>query len=267
MGAFHYTIRPAKLHHQALAILEIVEVENCLLECFEAACHVLIMPDLAWYSKYIIAQTSDRLRRCPTVLLRWFRRPRETRVRPFDEPAPPRSFREYLPPDHLPYYRRSDHLRANPAPLALGIRDEEQLLADLDRTDVTGLLLTGTGGLGKTRLMIELGRMARDLGWSVLRVADAWDILDLRRFADMIDPEARVLLLFDYIERQNVFAAIAHEIQEINSARFLNLRYIANCRTSYWGRSPGSSNGYHQFPGPYLPCLEPAFVLTSAELQ
>src|ERR1039457_1839936 len=58
MRALHYAIRPAELHHQALAILEIVEVEDCFLECFEAACHVLIMPDLAWYSKYIIALIS-----------------------------------------------------------------------------------------------------------------------------------------------------------------------------------------------------------------
>src|ERR1039457_3122885 len=55
MRALHYAIRPAELHHQALAILEIVEVEDCFLECFEAACHVLIMADLASDSKYIIA--------------------------------------------------------------------------------------------------------------------------------------------------------------------------------------------------------------------
>ena len=64
------------------------------------------------------------------------------------------AFREYLSSEKLPYYSRSAHLSIDPAPENVAIPDEVALLQRLDSRDLTGLIITGSGGFGKTRLML-----------------------------------------------------------------------------------------------------------------
>ena len=61
-----------------------------------------------------------------------------------------------------PSARVSDHLPAVPTPLLGRAQEVEQVTTTLGRADVRLLTLTGTGGIGKTRLAIEAARAARD---------------------------------------------------------------------------------------------------------
>jgi len=60
MRAFHHTVRPAKLHHDRLAVLEIAEVYDCLLKGLEVF-HATSMHHFARYVKYIITLISHAL--------------------------------------------------------------------------------------------------------------------------------------------------------------------------------------------------------------
>lgn len=76
-------------------------------------------------------------------------------------------FRAWLESSRLPYYSLAEHLYHNPAPAGFRIRDEERLLDVLTGETQLGLILTGRGGVGKTRLGFELGVAALRRDWPV----------------------------------------------------------------------------------------------------
>jgi hypothetical protein len=148
------------------------------------------------------------------------------RLRPLGGDTDDQGFRAYLGADRLPYYSRREHRRLLAAPA--GVLDEGEMLACLDGR--AGLIITGGGGFGKTRLMLELGRRAGRLGWIVLRVTGSFDVeLMLSRAG----AGTRVLLLIDYIETLAGFADLAERLEE---ARLDGggVRYIACCRASHY---------------------------------
>ncbi len=172
----------------------------------------------------------SELKSHPELLFRWFPSTRPNGLMPLDEVQEGRLFRSFLSGTKLPYYSRSAH------GLAVGdLADtprEDDLLALLDRT--TGLIITGKGGVGKTRLTIELGHRAKQNGWVVLRASamfrdEAIDDL-LSRSVSPTD----VLLLIDYVEMIESFADRIEHIEMLNATLPHRIRYVANCRTSYY---------------------------------
>jgi hypothetical protein len=111
----------------------------------------------------------NRLKKQPALLLRWFPKARPLGLIPLDDIPEFTNFRAYLRCNKLPYYRLSDHKKSFPPSQETEIHDEEGLLQILESGTVTGLVITGAGGVGKSRLTLELGFLAQQKGWVVLR--------------------------------------------------------------------------------------------------
>lgn len=176
----------------------------------------------------------DYLTRYPQTLLRWFPRTRPIGLVPFDDFSEIGSFRSYLYSDVLPYYDRHTHLSIVAAPLTSSIPDEEQLLSELEGSDLAGLIITGKGGVGKTRLTLEVGRLARRKGWLVLRCRGSLSAETVIQLAEIVSKQDRVLVVADYIEIQREFNEFVESLLTLNDTYDLHLRYVANCRASYY---------------------------------
>lgn len=174
------------------------------------------------------------LLRRPHLLFRWFKLTRHYGLVTLDEVPDYTTFRSYLFGDRLPYYSRREHLGLAPAPDAVGVLDERGLLGLVEGGQLTGLVLTGGGGVGKTRLTLEIGWLAQAEGWLVLRVLRKLKEAALEHLARWITPETKVLLLIDYVETQRDFAELVDVLNDLNDAAGLRLRYAANCRASYY---------------------------------
>ena len=143
-------------------------------------------------------------------------------------------FHAYLNSEKLPYYSRSAHLALDAPRDQVFIPTEIDLLTRLTQPEVTGLIITGSGGSGKTRLMLEIGRLAVDDNWLVFRVRDRLKAESIYQLADQIEISQRVLLLVDYVETQQDFTELIETLNELNEDEGFHFRYIANCRTTYY---------------------------------
>jgi hypothetical protein len=175
-----------------------------------------------------------RLRKHPHLLLRWFKLTRDYGLKTLDETIDRTTFRSYLYSDKLPYYALRQHLIAAPAPQGEDITDEEGLLSLVAGDRLTGLVLTGAGGVGKTRLTLEMGWLAQSEGWVVLRVLRRLKEDAIEHLAQLVTPETKTLLLIDYVETQRDFDELVNVLNDLNDSAGLRLRYVANCRTSYY---------------------------------
>lgn len=175
-----------------------------------------------------------RLQRRPHIIFRWFPLTRPQGLMPLDESPDRGTFRSYLSSDKLPYYGRGQHLNVAPAPQGILIPDEEGLLDQLKDGTSTGLIITGSGGIGKTRLTLEIGRLAQRKDWMALRVQSRLRNDAIEHLAERITPDTSVLLLIDYIETQRDFAELIETLNDFNDTYSLRIRYVANCRTSYY---------------------------------
>ncbi|MDQ3011522.1 MAG: ATP-binding protein, partial [Acidobacteriota bacterium] len=158
---------------------------------------------------------ATRFQQHPHLLFRWFPRSRPLGLTPLDEQPESGTFRAYLSSDKLTYYSREQFLAETGN--AATLPSEAELLQLLDRGDLTGLILTGSGGVGKTRLTLELGRTALRQGWLVLRVGKKLRENALEQLAEQITPQTRVLLLLDYIETQQDFSDVAGKLEDLNA--------------------------------------------------
>jgi hypothetical protein len=176
----------------------------------------------------------SRLQQHPHLIFRWFPRTRPQGLVPIDDLPYEGTFRSYLTSEKLAYYSLGQHLKTNPAPMGMNIPDEEDLLNQLEGGETTGLMVTGSGGIGKSRLTLEIGRIAHNKNWVVFRVQTRLKEKALEHLAERIAPDTRVLLLIDYVETQRDFAELVDTLNDLNDIYSLNLRYIANCRTSFY---------------------------------
>jgi hypothetical protein len=176
----------------------------------------------------------SRLKQHPHLIFRWFHLTRPQGLVPLDDSLNRGTFRSYLSSDKLTYYSRGQHLKVVPAPLGIDIPDEENLLTQLEGNDTTGLVVTGGGGVGKTRMMLEIGRLAQRKGWLVLQVQSRLREDALERLAERITSNTPVLLLVDYIETHKDFAELVDTLNDLNDTYFHHLRYVASCRTSFY---------------------------------
>jgi hypothetical protein len=182
-----------------------------------------------------------RLRQRPHLVFRWFPQTRPIGLLPLEESIEYGTFRSYLSSDKLPFYGRGQHLKTVPAPAGVDIADEEELLRLLEDGSVTGLMLTGAGGVGKTRLTLELGRLAQQKGWTVLRAHGRLKEDALTVLGERLTPTARVLLLVDYVETQRDFGELVETLNGLNESYALKVRYAASCRTSYYSTVAAAS--------------------------
>ena len=170
------------------------------------------------------------------AVYRWFPSTRPFGLLPLEEPLPAAGFRAYLSGARLPHYSLHHHRARASVPEQLAIHDEQELLAVLDRGDATGLLITGAGGFGKTRLTAEIGELAHQQEWTVLRALSSIDRASIEQLGETVRPGERTLLLFDYVEVQRGFQDLVGLLNDLNDQYDFALRWVANCRRSYSNR-------------------------------
>lgn len=138
-------------------------------------------------------------------------------------------YKAYLKSENLEYVSRKSYKQE------FSISDrfltEEDIYNKVFNDEWNGLLILGQGGVGKTRLMKELGTMAQKEQWEVLEINKdfkGWDSL-------ILNPKKKYCFLFDYVEENQYFTT---EILEILSRRYIDtkIKIIANTRSSYYDK-------------------------------
>lgn len=200
---------------------ELAEGHEHLRHLAQVEVEVLHWPDLM-----------AELEASPSLLFKWFPQARPLGLVPIDRPRSASLFSSFLDSSHLGYYSRDRHIAEHGRPKHVRVESEMDMLARLEET--LGLIVTGSGGHGKTRLVQELGVLAQQQDWCVLRVAGPWRQESLARLAGMVAPSTPVLLLLDYIEMQQGFGDVVNDLVAIHDTYDLRIRYVANCRSSFY---------------------------------
>ena len=174
-----------------------------------------------------------RLSRQEHLSFRWF-----SKLRPRGLvdliPQVRQGFQAYLYGDRLPYYSRKQHLEEYPAPAGVAVETEEDLLAILERNEAVGLIATSAGGLGKSRLAIEIAKLAEAQSWVVMRLAGGFHSEGLEQLRQQVRPDRQLLLLVDYVETLGEFAHFAETMTSYNRDLGYQFHFIASARTTYW---------------------------------
>jgi hypothetical protein len=143
-------------------------------------------------------------------------------------------YKDYLSSAKQPYFSRDDYVKQNPEANEL-ITETGILNTLLDNPRYEGCIVYGEGGIGKTRLMLELGSMAAKQEWIVFRVIDKRPNLD--RLKTMFYPGYRYLLLFDYIEESPDFDDPGFFRRITRLVDGAEVKIIGNCRKTHFDNS------------------------------
>ena len=172
----------------------------------------------------------------PQLIFKWYPNLRPNGFSRFEDMQFEGTFRSYLDIGKLSYYSRKQCIESHPSSGNSRIQDEDAMISQLETRQTTGLILTGSGGVGKSRLMIELGRLACGSGWIVLRTTSERRINQdiFSQLASYIKPETKVLFLIDYIETLDNFQDFIEKLSEYNEEGKSFYRYIATCRSQYY---------------------------------
>lgn len=135
-------------------------------------------------------------------------------------------FRQYLLNEHLAY--EAPDVRTDTHP---------QVIWEFLATDVAdrrrGILVHGPGGVGKTRLCLEVSARASEEGWRVLHLGPSEEILTERELVSVIGADSRpTLICLDYIDFTESADLIIGGTQLVRecASRGTRLRYLANSR-------------------------------------
>jgi len=165
-------------------------------------------------------------------------------VKPIKDSAPTRTtrkirFDDYLYSNRLPYYSRDTFAAAQEGEDIGHALRESELLDRLLGTEeeaskLSGAIISGEGGVGKTRLMLELGRMASQREWEVLVVDSNLENLEVVK--PYLKPKTKYLFIFDYLEEHSAFdAALEDTLAE--PEREIEVKLLANCRITFKNKS------------------------------
>ena len=174
----------------------------------------------------------SELERHPALAFRWFRGlPRGIELFDF-APGGKTSFRAFLNEGSLRYFSR-DEYAAQPGTARIE-RSEGDLIADLAGNATHGLLISGPGGVGKTRLAHELasGLGSAGHGFDVYQLDRSADYSSLETLAGHYAQPASILLMADYAEAIAKLAEIAEAAEYLEAEAGHRIRIIATCRSS-----------------------------------
>lgn len=97
-----------------------------------------------------------------------------------------------------------------------------------------GVLLTGAGGVGKTRTLLEVARRADASGWRVLIVIHAKPSVTLQELADVAlqQRDSKVLFICDYLDQFNLdFDSFGLQLKHQTRERNVRIGFLASART------------------------------------
>lgn len=144
-----------------------------------------------------------------------------------------KTFRKFLEEGSLKYYSREEFNQEMTLDAQTGLTDEQSILsALLDDNDQFGLVLSGPGGVGKTRLALQLALEAEANGWLVLQVERNTSREAIEQLAREHTSSANVLLVIDYAEAAKSLFDLAQEMERANDERGHKFRFVATCRAS-----------------------------------
>jgi hypothetical protein len=138
-----------------------------------------------------------------------------------------RNYQDYLNATILPYCARTAYKDQHLKEDSLFVT-ETDILQALDQQ--LGCIIMGRGGIGKTRTMYEVGKMAEESGWSTLVLPS--NFVAVKFLLSNLNKEQKYLLVFDYIEESESFGAVVEYIVE--HRREGQLKILANCRRSFY---------------------------------
>lgn len=133
-------------------------------------------------------------------------------------------FKKYLLEQHLGFVPPSPEARWHPKRLA------DRLISGTD-----GILLTGAGGAGKSRTLIEVANKLHELGWRVLHLAPTAQAIDVATLsAELLPGAADTLILADYVDRLHLdLSGIRRQLQPEARARKKRIAILASTRVSW----------------------------------
>lgn len=139
------------------------------------------------------------------------------------------SFNDFLNSKFLTYFSRGSFKQKLNEESKINFLSENDFLKFITEKNYYGLIIHGQGGIGKTRLMLELGKRLL-FNFIVIKVLPDFDNFD--ELVEYLNrrPNKKYLLLFDYIEEQKIFDKT---IKWIASNEISNLRIIGNCRNTF----------------------------------
>ncbi|MGO7287649.1 hypothetical protein ACCT25_35860, partial [Rhizobium ruizarguesonis] len=105
----------------------------------------------------------------------------------------------------------------------------------LDDSDRIGFIISGRGGVGKTKLAEQLVTSLDLERWEVFYLSERATSGNISKFVDCIEPSRRYCVLIDYAEETEAlfeFAAAVHDKVAEGTLDGLNIKAVATCRTS-----------------------------------
>ncbi len=142
-------------------------------------------------------------------------------------------FRSFLRAGTLPYFSRSQFASMHSG---IAIATEEAKIDSLNNIQsLNALILTGPGGIGKTRLALELGHQLEDNDWLVVRLGPQVSVASIESLLQTYVSAGRVTFLLDYAEATVNLASLAESLVRCSEEGGHLLRLIATCRASALG--------------------------------
>ncbi|MBD8469421.1 ATP-binding protein [Sphingomonas sp. CFBP 8765] len=167
----------------------------------------------------------------PALAFRWFRGLPVGVDLPASQSGKEASFRNFLQSGTLRYFSRSQYVAETGAQLEGA---ETDFAATLAQGRKPGLIITGPGGVGKTRLLLELAAVlgGDDYGFDVYWLGRSSNFKSITDLAKRYPTDASVLLLIDYAEAVPALAEIADAVAHIISNTNHKFCLVATCRSS-----------------------------------
>lgn len=166
----------------------------------------------------------------PALRYRWFGG-YPAGLRPLSRITEVDSFRRFLDRDFLPYFSRRQYASETASHSSKTLTDESSLLQRLLDGDRFGVVLSGPGGVGKTRLALELARTAESANWLVLQVGSA-PRSSIESILTAHGDSARVLFVVDYAEAAKDLPDLVDAMSYANRVAKHRIRFVATCRSS-----------------------------------
>ena len=167
----------------------------------------------------------------PSLAFRWFRGLPVGVDLLANRSGPEPTFRDFLESGALHYFSRNQYVAETGGSLDGG---ESDFAAGLANGQPNALLITGPGGVGKTRLSLELAAsLSSDAyGFDVYRLGRSANFNSVIELAGHYPTDRSVLLLVDYAEAVPALAGIADAVAHLHANTRHRIRLIATCRSS-----------------------------------
>lgn len=146
------------------------------------------------------------------------------------ERAQSKGFHRFLHETTLPFFPRSEFMAETGLS---GLASEDQILEKLEGDQpAAALIVAGPGGVGKTRLCLELGRRLQDRGWLVVGLTRGADDDTIRSVLQAHHESIRAAFILDYAEATRALDRIAEAVREGGEGGGHRVRLLASCRAS-----------------------------------